>query len=79
MKLTSNRNQCPSCGEYFNRTSSFDRHRTGAFGTGIDGTSPERRCLTINEMQAKGFRKSAHGFWTFSKDGSTYPHGLHQR
>lgn len=49
MKLTGNRCQCGTCGAYFSRTSVFDKHRTGDFGT-------DRRCMTEAEMLAKGMR-----------------------
>jgi hypothetical protein len=58
MKLTGDRNQCPTCGEHFNRTSGFDRHRAGKIGA-----APARRCLTVREMEAAGFTKSGAGFW----------------
>lgn len=62
-KLTNQRNQCPACGEYFNRTSGFNKHRIGKFDLPkehIDG----RRCMTIDEMVAKGMRVNSDGFWT---------------
>ena len=46
-KLTGNRCQCPTCGEYFTSTRAFDRHRIGQFGN-------DRRCLTATEMDAAG-------------------------
>lgn len=55
-KLTGNRCQCPTCGEAFNRVSTFDRHRVGDFGV-------DRRCLSVEQMQAKGWRTNAAGFW----------------
>lgn len=59
MKLTGDRNQCQGCGEYFNSTFAFDKHRTGAFGK-------DRRCLTTDEMLAKGMSKNSAGFWISS-------------
>lgn len=56
MKLTGQRCQCAGCGEHFNRVSTFDKHRTGAF----DGS---RRCRTEDEMLAKGWLRNAAGFW----------------
>lgn len=56
MKLTGQRNQCPTCAEYFNSNAAFDKHRTGAFGV-------DRRCMTVDEMTAKGMSKGASGFW----------------
>lgn len=54
-KLTGNRCQCPTCGEYFTSTRAFDRHRVGQFG-------PARRCLTVAEMDAAVFARNARGF-----------------
>lgn len=56
MKLSGDRNQCPSCNELFNSTTSFDKHRTGKFGD-------DRRCMTKEEMESKGMLKNAAGFW----------------
>jgi hypothetical protein len=49
------RSQCTACGELFNRTSLFDKHRTGTYS--------ERRCLNNDEMTAKGWRKLDSGYW----------------
>lgn len=59
MNLSGDRNQCAGCGEYFNSTFAFDKHRTGEFGK-------DRRCLTAEEMRAKGMDKNAAGFWISS-------------
>ena len=56
MKLGSQRNQCPACREYFNSTSAFEKHRIGEFGV-------NRRCLTVDEMKAKGMKKNKDKFW----------------
>jgi len=47
--------ECPACGEYFNSTYAFDTHRTGAWTL--------RRCLTPDEMRAKGMAVSSTGWW----------------
>ncbi|CAB4121282.1 SprT-like zinc ribbon domain containing protein [uncultured Caudovirales phage] len=47
--------RCGGCGEQFQRLSTFDRHRTGPY---ID-----RRCLTVVEMSAKGWRLNQAGRW----------------
>lgn len=57
MKLTGQKNQCPSCGEYFNSNFAFEKHRTGKFGV-------DRRCLTADELLAKDWVKKESGFWT---------------
>lgn len=56
MKRTATRNQCASCGEYFNSVGAFDKHRTGHFGV-------DRRCRTEDEMLAAGMCKNAAGYW----------------
>lgn len=58
MKLSGDRNQCPTCQEYFNSSSSFDYHRVG-------GYSPlnTRTCLTPSEMTSRGMSKNKDGFW----------------
>jgi hypothetical protein len=56
LKLTGNRNQCPSCALGFNSTFSFDRHRVGAIGR-------DRRCLGISEMLEIGMARNKAGFW----------------
>jgi hypothetical protein len=55
MKLTGNRCQCTACGRYFNRVSTFEKHRIGTFEV-------DRRCMTDAEMEAKGWRQNAAGF-----------------
>jgi hypothetical protein len=46
--------QCPTCGEYFNSTYAFDKHRTGEYAA--------RRCMSRDEMMAKGMAVSSTGF-----------------
>jgi hypothetical protein len=60
--LTESRCQCTACGEYFNSTSIFDLHRVGPFAP-LRQTACERRCLTPEEMAARGYLRSAAGFW----------------
>lgn len=55
-KLRGDRNQCRGCGEWFNSTGAFDKHRTGDFGG-------ERRCMDEEEMLRRGMVKNATGFW----------------
>jgi len=54
MILRGDRCRCSGCGEYFNSTYMFDKHRRGDY--------PARRCLTPTEMTAKGYVISG-GFW----------------
>jgi hypothetical protein len=58
--LSGDRNQCPSCGELFNSTYAFDKHRTGSFGV-------DRRCMTAHEMKACGMSKNSDLFWISQK------------
>ena len=62
MKLTKDRNQCPTCSELFNSTSAFDKHRTGTYDP------PQRRCLSVPEMATKGMVKNSYGFWVGKKN-----------
>jgi hypothetical protein len=59
VNLSGDRNQCRGCGEYFNSSFAFDKHRTGEHGK-------DRRCLTLDEMADKGMSKNAAGFWISS-------------
>jgi hypothetical protein len=60
-RLSGDRNQCPTCGEYFNSTFAFDKHRQGKHGI-------DRHCLKIEQMLAIGMDKNAHGFWISAKN-----------
>ena len=63
--LRGDRNQCPSCGLYFNSTYAFDKHITGKYGKRLpDGTyAPHtRRCRTLAEMEEIGMFESK-GWW----------------
>ena len=61
-RLTGNRSQCPTCGEYFNGVQPFDKHRVGEYAKA--GQPTTRRCLTVAEMEARGWTRNAKGFWT---------------
>jgi hypothetical protein len=71
---------CTSCKETFSSVASFDKHRVGDFGRPIYGekraiigyTKPNRRCLTPEEMQAKGMQKNQHGYWITRSDSRSY-------
>ncbi len=47
---------CAQCGQLFNSVSVFDLHRIGPYGA-------NRHCLTVREMQAKGWGRSTAGVW----------------
>lgn len=58
-RLTGSRCRCSACGELFNSVSLFDRHRVGTW----EHRGANRRCLTIPQMQARGWRLNVRGFW----------------
>lgn len=58
-KLTGQRNQCPSCLEYFNSNTGFDSHRTGSHA------KQQRRCLTVAEIEETGMKLNDAGYWVF--------------
>ena len=59
--LKGDRNQCPTCKEYFNSTFAFNKHRVGEFGK-------DRRCRTVEEMTELGMSKKPDGFWIGEKN-----------
>lgn len=60
-KLTGDRCKCSACGEYFNSTKAFDKHRRGKY------MPNERRCLSKEEMEIKKMSLSEKGFWITDK------------
>ncbi len=67
MNLTGQRNQCRGCSQYFNSNKAFDKHRTGKHGHG-------RRCLTPEEMMAKGMSLNKANFWITKAMPQEAPH-----
>lgn len=63
MKLTKNRCKCTHCGEHFTTLRGFDRHRKGSFRD----RGAHRRCLTVDEMQERGWHLNPQGFWVAEK------------
>ena len=51
---------CVTCGEHFNSTAAFDKHRTGRHGK-------DRRCLTEPEILQRNMERNASGWWIGSK------------
>ncbi len=49
------KNQCPSCGEFFNSNASFDKHRYGEYS--------DRRCYTPEEMRSELKMTYHEGWW----------------
>jgi hypothetical protein len=66
VKLSGQRNECPSCGLYFNSNAAFEKHREGKY------TPNTRHCLSEEQMVAKGMKKRTDGFWA----GSAMPDTL---
>lgn len=57
---------CTVCHETFNGTHVGDMHRVGDHGV---KTGPNRRrCLTVDEMEAKGMKRNRLGYWTTGCD-----------
>jgi len=74
-KLTSasgQRNECCACHEYFAKNKTFASHRIGKFGW--NKVKNTRRCLTPDEMKAKGYTKNEDDYWITpaTKDGAEY-------
>lgn len=68
--LNGDHNQCAGCGQYFNSSNAFDKHRTGEHAGG------NRRCLTADEMTARGMALNKTGWWVGSlryEDGPSNP------
>jgi hypothetical protein len=57
--------RCSICGEYFNSSGAFGRHRVGPFAP--IGKPETRRCLSVEEMLAKDFFKKSSGHWARGK------------
>lgn len=56
LKVGKRRNQCSGCKVFFNSVTAFDKHRTGDYGV-------DRRCMTADEMTAKGMSVNEAGYW----------------
>lgn len=63
-RFSGDKNQCPTCHHYFNSSLAFGRHRVGEFNPN------SRRCLTPEEMRAKGMSISNSGFWITAARGA---------
>lgn len=63
-KLTGSRCRCGGCGEVFNSLSAFDAHRVGPYRQWWEPVAaPDRRCLTAEQMAAKGMALNVRGYW----------------
>jgi hypothetical protein len=52
------RSYCGGCHHVFSSVKAFDLHRTGSHEL------RQRRCLSKDEMRAKGMRQNGQGIWT---------------
>lgn len=59
--LKGGRCQCGACGQFFSSVREFDRHRVGSYGEHAHDPGT-RRCLTVAELDARGWRIDARGF-----------------
>ena len=61
------RNQCPTCGKVFRSNTAFDFHRAGEYSSlnpdGLTYSPSKRRCMTTEEMLAKGMGQQESGTW----------------
>lgn len=59
--------RCSGCGHYFNSVAAFDEHRIGNIM--VDGVRKKipRRCLTVEEMDARGMAVNSSGYWVREK------------
>jgi hypothetical protein len=59
------KSQCIGCNLIFSGVSAFDAHRRDATDAELAEDSwMSRRCLTVAEMTARGWRQTAKGWWT---------------
>lgn len=65
LPLGSDKCRCSACDEYFNSSGAFAKHRVGPFAPINEPDT--RRCLTVSEMEAKGWARNQTGHWITSK------------
>ncbi len=53
---------CGGCNEFFGSDSAFQLHRVGDWD--------DRRCLTVEEMRARGLELNGRGYWTRTWDSA---------
>lgn len=56
LPLYTDKCRCMACGEYFNSSSAFTKHRVGPLGHA-------RRCLTPAQLRARGWFLTDTGHW----------------
>jgi hypothetical protein len=60
-------NLCRSCGQDFGSVQAFDLHRIGDHAQLWSPEHPNgRRCLSISELEQRGFRRNTRGRWSKS-------------
>ncbi len=62
--MTAHKNLCSGCGFNFGTMETFEKHRIGQFGK-------DRRCMTADEMRAKGWEYS-EPLLTYYNEGKPY-------
>jgi len=60
MKVSHTKCQCTECKHFFKSTFAFDKHRAGTHGA-------DRRCMSEDEMRAKGMDRNQAGYWISAK------------
>jgi hypothetical protein len=65
-KLRGDHCRCSGCGAFFNSTRAFDKHRAGELA--------DRRCLSADDMLAKGMSLSPSGWWVSNSWASPFLH-----
>lgn len=65
--------RCRECNQVFAGIVAFDAHRTGSF------TRKQRRCLTQDEMKARGLTRNEKGWWTtLAQEQRAFWHPMHE-
>jgi hypothetical protein len=63
-------NFCRTCGQDFGGVRAFDLHRVGTHAYDYSTSRPDgRRCLTTDEMLARGLYPNATGRWSQPPNG----------
>ena len=66
--------RCSACGEHFNSTAAFEKHRTGTYDLNAPGHG--RRCRTPDEMRDLGMavaEREGLGWWITKPSALTFP------
>lgn len=63
--------RCGGCGALFSALRAFDMHRTGKYEYFDDRRAfhpSTRRCLSVDEMRAKGMRQTSQNAWNTGRE-----------